>query len=237
MYYRETFNGMVEERTPFLFLIMPPWFKEKYPAVAKNLNHNQERLTSPFDIYATMLDILYFQSTSANIPNVNASVSGISLFQKISAGRTCSDAGVQLHYCLCRNMKITNISSELVNFLSIKIMNRLESIIFPVRNSCVLLNLGQVMSSYVLHPASGDSGPVYRITIMAAENRGVYEGTVKTWYRMDALETEVVDVTRINMYRGQADCLTDAKLMPFCLCQDPGSNNNKPNSTLSKLHT
>jgi hypothetical protein len=34
---RETFIGKLEERLPFMFLIFPNWFYDKYPNIKQNL--------------------------------------------------------------------------------------------------------------------------------------------------------------------------------------------------------
>ena len=45
---------------PFCLLAFPPWFLRKYPEVDRALTTNQNRLTSHFDIHATLRHILYF---------------------------------------------------------------------------------------------------------------------------------------------------------------------------------
>ncbi|GFO43182.1 hypothetical protein PoB_006968700 [Plakobranchus ocellatus] len=50
----------MEDRMPFCLLVFPPWFLRKYPDVDRALTLNQNRLTSHFDIHATLRHILYF---------------------------------------------------------------------------------------------------------------------------------------------------------------------------------
>ena len=45
---------------PFCLLVVPPWFLRKYPDVDRALRTNQNRLTSHFDVHATLRHILYF---------------------------------------------------------------------------------------------------------------------------------------------------------------------------------
>lgn len=56
--FRSTYAGMLEERMPFLMAVFPPWFKEEYPDVWRNLKTNTKRLTSTFDLHATLFDVL-----------------------------------------------------------------------------------------------------------------------------------------------------------------------------------
>ncbi len=55
---RQTFVGEYEERLPIMYIVMPTWFKCKYKKHWKNLKINQNRLTTFFDVYESLKDIL-----------------------------------------------------------------------------------------------------------------------------------------------------------------------------------
>lgn len=55
---RSTYQGKIEERMPLAYLTFPSWFRHKYPLAMRNLGKNVLRLTTPFDVYETLLDIL-----------------------------------------------------------------------------------------------------------------------------------------------------------------------------------
>jgi membrane-anchored protein YejM (alkaline phosphatase superfamily) len=55
---RGTPQGQLEDRMPFFYIVVPSWFKQKYPAAWRNLNDNSNRLTSPFDVHETLKNIL-----------------------------------------------------------------------------------------------------------------------------------------------------------------------------------
>ena len=52
---RNTFSGTIEERLPFVYLYLPKNYKTS--EIHKNLVINSHRLTTPFDIHATLLHI------------------------------------------------------------------------------------------------------------------------------------------------------------------------------------
>jgi glucan phosphoethanolaminetransferase (alkaline phosphatase superfamily) len=52
---RETLSGKLEERMPFMHLYLPEKWRNKYD---KYLTINQNRLTTPFDIHATLTHII-----------------------------------------------------------------------------------------------------------------------------------------------------------------------------------
>lgn len=77
---RETQQGKQEERMPFFSLVVPPWLEKKYPNFVQNLQMNQNRLVTPFDIHATFMTLLYPE----DVPNEgDLSSRSISLFSKI----------------------------------------------------------------------------------------------------------------------------------------------------------
>lgn len=55
---RNTLQGKLEERLPFFSFIFPDWFKRKFSKEYHNFQTNTKRLTTPFDVHATLADIL-----------------------------------------------------------------------------------------------------------------------------------------------------------------------------------
>ena len=64
---------------------------------------NAKRLTTPFDIYATLMDILSWpadeQLTDVDVPKERS----MSLWRPIPSDRICAEAGVEAHWCTCLN--------------------------------------------------------------------------------------------------------------------------------------
>ena len=56
--------GKIEERTPYFAIRYPDWFIKRYPVAIDALRKNAEVLTTPYDIYETMLDTLAYDSHS-----------------------------------------------------------------------------------------------------------------------------------------------------------------------------
>lgn len=55
---RETIQGKQEERLPFFSFAFPESFKKRFSQEYENFVKNSERLTTPFDIHATLKHIL-----------------------------------------------------------------------------------------------------------------------------------------------------------------------------------
>ena len=119
-------GGKWEQRLPYLALRVPTWFQETYPKAMTNLRINSNRLTTPYDLYATLKDVLHY--TQPQNPrhrdsrhkdktvvrpsylydgNRNTSKDGLysatgqSWFQEMPWWRSCADAGVHSFWCAC----------------------------------------------------------------------------------------------------------------------------------------
>jgi hypothetical protein len=53
----QTEQGSLEERLPVLYIVLPPWFSQKYPKPWKKLKENQDRLLTPWDLRKTVMQL------------------------------------------------------------------------------------------------------------------------------------------------------------------------------------
>lgn len=83
---RNSMQGSLEERLPWLSIVLPKWFNKKYPDMTKNLKHNQDVVTTAFDVHATLRHLMTF-------PKIAPGQKTQSLFSKIVPHRSCADAG------------------------------------------------------------------------------------------------------------------------------------------------
>ncbi|CAH8681439.1 unnamed protein product [Schistosoma haematobium] len=111
---RLSVQGKLEERLPFMSIIAPKLFKEKWSIQWDNIKYNQNRLITLFDLHATLRDLLMnqlklhnnnidfikiFNKIHRNL-QINPS-HGLSLFNKIPLNRNCDDAYISSHWCVC----------------------------------------------------------------------------------------------------------------------------------------
>ena len=83
---RNTMQGKLEERLPWLSISVPDWLIRKFPHIGLALEHNQHIITSPFDMHATLRHILTY-------PKEPHGEKTQSLLTQLPHTRTCSDAG------------------------------------------------------------------------------------------------------------------------------------------------
>ena len=83
---RNTMQGKLEERLPWLSISLPKWVEKQYPGIGKAMKWNQDKLCTPFDVHYTLIHMLTY-------PIRPSRERGMSLFDKIPTNRTCEDAG------------------------------------------------------------------------------------------------------------------------------------------------
>ncbi|RUS82287.1 hypothetical protein EGW08_009965, partial [Elysia chlorotica] len=124
-FFRETYHGRIETSTPYLFLTFPPWFERKYPELIKTLKINQNRLSSHYDVYETMKDILFLKGHKR--PEGTVQERGISLFREIPKARTCRNAGIPDEFCACGKFQEPKVTRETISILGITLLNKINS--------------------------------------------------------------------------------------------------------------
>ncbi|CAH1973518.1 unnamed protein product [Acanthoscelides obtectus] len=97
---RSTLQGWYEERLPVNFISVPSWFQQAFPEKYENLKKNSRKLTSTYDFYMTLQDVLAM-STDYQVKNSRACPSCTSFFNEIPEVRSCQEAGLPDVWCAC----------------------------------------------------------------------------------------------------------------------------------------
>ena len=218
--FRDTFTGEVETNTPLLFFVFPPWFEKKYRHVMRVFRTNQNRLTSFYDIHATMQDILYFKGIVG--PKGNLGERAISLFREIPQHRTCKDAQIPAEYCLCAGLSLAKLPPGLGTYLGRVVTDNVMSLLDKNMSVCAELTLKSVVR--VLEQTDLGNGSKsgirnFRVSIKTVPGRARFEARVRFHTETGRAEVDG-EVARTNMYRGQADCMDIAELRNYCYCKD-----------------
>ncbi|XP_033760585.1 uncharacterized protein LOC117342515 [Pecten maximus] len=231
---RNTVIGRVEERMPFFSIALPPHLKERYPFLETNLRDNVDKLTSHFDTYNTLVDIL--RSSFKRQGETEAGLIGRSLFGRVPSDRTCGDAGIRREYCPCHKYDLVDLSEhELVKF-GRKVVQKINSKLTPAYPQCKPLELikvensQKIVSNFIPVPETKyftwyslwhsrqrhiDSQQ-YRLLISTTPGLAMFESSVTL--HLDG-RIEVWDhISRANRYGNQSHCVHVAEVKPYCFC-------------------
>uniref|UniRef100_A0AC34GA04 Sulfatase N-terminal domain-containing protein n=1 Tax=Panagrolaimus sp. ES5 TaxID=591445 RepID=A0AC34GA04_9BILA len=239
---RETQQGQLEERLPFMSIALPEKFKstEKGKKIYRNLKANADSLTTPFDIYETFQDILSLPDELDTEQSNDKR--GLSLFRPISKTRTCQDADIQSHWCTClRWQKGNNIIAEKLATAVVETINDYTKI---ERNLCAPLNIDKILNSKKLVPneqllkyaGSTDidgqfpkfnenavaTFATYMIIFTTSPGNAKYEATVQYDEELDKITVDMLTISHINKYGDTAHCIIDKNyfLATYCVCYD-----------------
>lgn len=238
---RNTLQGKQEERLPFFSFVFPNKFKELYKDEYNNFKSNIKRLVTPFDVHATLQDILRLQSTKSIQKPFESRA--ISLFKKIPHDRSCADAYIEPHWCACLNWRQIDVSEEDVIRASNAIIERINNYTHSYRTLCAVVELREVLWAAKLLPntnlikfkknrdadgyladLSSDTkvaNEMYQVKIVTKQGGGIFEGSVVHNLQKNVFEVKISDISRINKYNDQAQCIMELnpELRKFCYCK------------------
>jgi hypothetical protein len=216
---RKTPIGWYEERLPFIYFWVPDWYKQKHPEISNNLKTNRKRLTSPFDLHLTLRQILRLSrpdKSSSTTDECQACPNCVSLFSEVSKDRACEEAGITANWCTCneyRSISIKDKSSEAIALQVLSDINAKLKNAGDVSASCAELTLGHIVD--LKEKVSTELHDYFIVTFDALPGEARFEATV-----LRSEETFQVkgDISRINTYANQSECVNDSILKLYCYC-------------------
>ncbi|XP_016985417.1 uncharacterized protein LOC108048954 [Drosophila rhopaloa] len=171
---RATLQGKQEERLPFFSFKFPESFKKRFPQEYKNFLANEQHLTTPFDIHATLKHIIQLQTAvgeeqlgGSNDWKIETSNPGIhisdlargramSLLNPIPSNRSCADAYIEPHWCACLNWLPLQLNDSRYTGIIFKaaqsIVSAINTATVEQRQHCAPLQLLRVNWALRLQP-------------------------------------------------------------------------------------
>ncbi|KAH3733495.1 hypothetical protein DPMN_039924 [Dreissena polymorpha] len=234
---RQTEQGKLEERMPYFGIFVPPDFRKDHPNKYTNFLESVDRLTTPFDIYETLLDIL--EETNTFEPTDRKSYS---LFSKIPKQRSCSDAGIEPHWCACLNWQNVSTSDSIVAALAEHIVESFNKMLANFSHLCHKLILQQVITAVQLisndhvlkfKQSKDNDGRIadfsdntkselqyFQLKFETMPGEGRFEATVSIDVKTGKIFVGKYDISRINKYNDAPKCIADKhpELRPYCVC-------------------
>ena len=232
--FRSTLQGKLEERLPMLAIKLPPKL-QAYKKELQNLKRNAHVLTSHFDLYSTFQHLATFPHAN---PADHGRKYGRSLFSDIAElNRSCSDAGVDNHWCTCLNYHKVDVSNDkYVDRFVTKVVQFInERNIHIVPGKCQVLKLMRITQAGRRTPNAEvnqfkgtktrwgqcDSCSVqydkkkkftrfmYEVNFVVSPSNAEYEASGEVVTKADG-ETEInidTHISRTNLYGNQPQCI------------------------------
>lgn len=239
--------GLLEERLPFFGIWFPDWFYKSHPKIKENLHKNSKVLSSTFDIYETLRDILDGNyEGSQRVLNSR----GLSQLYPIPRNRTCSDAGIPDHYCTCIRDTPMNVDHPLSKSGAEYLVNYLNSILTNSTTLCQKIFLTRILFFRMIdydekvkqgvkayeaarkleekaadlssQSSTNSSIRSFRFGIETEPFNAQFEAVLNANFSNDdsGLTWQVEGtVSRMNSYKGLSDCIKDVNLRKYCSCK------------------
>uniref|UniRef100_A0A1I7VZ31 DUF229 domain-containing protein n=1 Tax=Loa loa TaxID=7209 RepID=A0A1I7VZ31_LOALO len=247
--FRATHQGQLEERLPFFSLSLPKKFREssRGRTAWKNLKANKARLVTPFDIHATLLDILHWPTELELNTMGDVKFRSLSLFKPIPPSRTCEEAGIEMHWCTCLNWESAMDDREQINIstiLSKAVVQTINSHTKSQRHLCAPLKLVKLEGAWRLVPhenllkykdTKDEDGFVpnlvaktkaafahYQLRFVTKPGNALYEATVQYDMLENTVTVDMTSISHVNRYGDLSHCVMNINyfLAPYCVCYD-----------------
>ncbi|KAJ8729269.1 hypothetical protein PYW08_000850 [Mythimna loreyi] len=219
---RITKQGRMEQRLPLFVILFPPSFQKQYSLAYNNFKKNEGRLTTPFDVHKTLLDLIDMtELTDERIEKRSKEFyshnRGISLFLEIPRNRTCEMANIDKMWCACVDEEPLASSNPLLVKAVQFITNEINEMLKPYPQ-CLKLIVEEIVIAKELIP-------VYETTtdwrdiklVMGMEPGG---GIFETVLRYHSKEWTIVDsIKRLNCLGFQSLCVEEPVVKLLCYCK------------------
>ncbi|XP_053376633.1 uncharacterized protein LOC128547610, partial [Mercenaria mercenaria] len=232
----QTYQSLLETNLPFLSIVPPYRFRKSYPDVINNMKKNANVLTTHFDLFATLKDILYRQFKAPSVVTVHNKPRGISLFRDIHQQRSCSESSIPEQYCMCyRFLKMNIAHNQVIQKIAQYVVDKLN-LMMSNEKGCAHLHVKAVLEAYVFvqgkqteqrqqglfnkfgKVVSEKDYAEYKIAIETLPGNAKFFATSKT--DSEGKRYVLDNIERINMYNNQSYCVNDDKLRPLCYCME-----------------
>ena len=210
--------GRLELNLPMMFIIMPVWFRERYPLQWRSLKTNAGRLTTPYDIHATLLHALTgFDEASAPLTLHGRSL----LAGEVPQNRPCDDASIPPIDCACHRHLVLTKHDAVVKKAAKTTVDWLNNQVSVFGGRCAKLLQNSVFSAALdsnRSTTATGANRTYVITLRTKPGDGLFESFV---YYESTNQTYNVfpKVNRLNKYATDGDCIQDAVARKYCYCQ------------------
>jgi len=176
------------------------------------------RLTSHYDVFATMSHVLQSYPLVSESIQKSATL-GKSLFSnEIPMDRSCESAGIPERFCVCilpKELPTTDPNLLLAAEETTKTLN--EHLALAANGRCAHLRVSKITAGATLSNKQAKKNIFYIVDFIAEPGNILIEAHVEYTVSSKVFSSSP-DVSRLNRMVGDFSCITDSKLEKFCSC-------------------
>lgn len=170
----------------------------------------------------------------------------ISLFEKIPESRSCADAYIEPHWCVCLNWhQINNTRQETIARVAHAVVDAINQYTSgQYQEVCARLSLYEINWAAKLAPhdnllrfkqsKDGDgfladltsktqiTSEMYQVKITVKPGKSIFEASVLHRLSTNEFQVKMTDISRVNKYGAQASCILESnpELRKYCYCRN-----------------
>lgn len=219
-------ESFYEERLPMLFMWIPNSFRKQYVSEYYNMQLNQFRLTTHYDLHLTLWDILKLSNNNVSTVPSEACPQCSSLFVEKSISRSCGDANVDAKWCSCHVLNKVPDNDDmaiLAPTIAISYLNNFtKTIKTNVCKICSQLEIKSVLRNHSYKDYYNNK--TYYVVAFEVQQNVMYEVSIEAYNN----ECKVLDGTHtISKYSKRDTCVKNQNDHEFCICDIDKSCNKK----------
>ena len=209
--------GKLEASLPMMYMVLPTWFRERYPVQWRHLRVNAGRLTTLFDIHATLLHAL----TGFDEANAPRTPHGLSLVAAdIPSNRTCRGANIPPTSCTCDKRVALETDDALVRAAADLTVDWLNGELVKFAPRCAHLKLAAILTAAEMVPVSQllfRAKRSYKLSIRTNPGGAEFESVVDYYHKSTTYKV-FPDLNRLNAYGNDSNCIRDPIARKYCYC-------------------
>ena len=210
---------------PMMYIVLPKLLQQKFPTLVTKLKGNQHRLTTAFDIWQTLLDIIALNNDKRQIQSGH----GVSLLSEVPRGRTCMDVAVPTQYCTCEHEEeVISVNNSLAKQGAHFLVHEMNIMLKDSSELCAELKLQRIYSAITFN--FNDDFKAYKLKYITTPGLGKFDGTFKVRHQNNDDKKEESmrkpifyregHITRRNSYHKQSLCVKHQIHKLYCYCKD-----------------
>ncbi|KAJ8921408.1 hypothetical protein NQ315_003026 [Exocentrus adspersus] len=221
---RYTHTGWLEERLPFIYFYIPDSFKDRFKDKYDSFKVNTGRLTTPYDLYLTLEDVLEMGNKTYKGKNSTGCPNCRSLFTEMEANRTCKEAAIDQHWCTCTGHDYINPKHRSVREVAQYVVEEINSFVkgFKEGAACAKYSVRNVVSAGMSKSYLNEMNETVRyfLVILETTPNAMFEATVEAHVLMHNNSFKLLgDISRINRYKDNSYCVKKGALKKYCYCE------------------
>lgn len=203
-----------------MFIWLPEWFRKAHPEFVLSLRRNRNRLTSPYDLHMTLKHILDLSERKEKSSSAESCPNCQSLFHDVPLNRSCSDAGINAHWCVCSAYTKVDEQDEIgadsvkfvIDWINKELSERTRS--SDGTELCSSLYLKKII---LIMKSESTNFTDYVVKFDVLPSNARFESTVRHFLTGEQNSKEIVGgISRLNEYGWRANCVNELRMYCFC---------------------